>query len=231
MTRIERNDSSGEMSWVELASRIEAQEIDIKTVSPENLEFINYWRQKDPEFNVKVQIRRASRIRPPDKETKKTKPKKARRKLWGQQSFFEQISPPASREYSFEEIVSPERALENAHRAGNSPYPSPRGSVLRLDISQTKRGLKEKIGIPSARGKDPQEKRIRERIGRFFNEDGAKIIQDYDREPDRNNLSPELEVRINRVKNQISGILDSNLSLWEKKQKLRQLEEEYRKLG
>ena len=120
--------------------------------------------------------------------------------------------------FDHQSVIDPEKQLAKLHREFEEPlYLRNKNSLVNEDIRYLKLILRNIIGLPIARGKDPH---VGDRFYRFL----VKRIVDYDVfgifiEYDglKHNEPTDLDVRIYQVKNYIGEALNNNVGLREKR--------------
>lgn len=118
--------------------------------------------------------------------------------------------------------VEPKNDIDNMHQLFQSNYKNESNKLIGKDIQDRKNKLRELIGLPKIRKQDEFYKFLVRKIVKY---DGLEIFSEYDRE--LIGISPELETKINTIRNFINKLLTAELSLREKYQKFNLFSEEY----
>lgn len=120
-----------------------------------------------------------------------------------------------------------ERKLAKLHRESDHPQWRDRYSPMVEDIQYLKSKLRNKIGLPIARGKDPH---VNDRFYKFLVKwivkyDAFRIFADYNGL--KHDEPIEVDARINQVKVLVGEVLGGNINLREKYNKYHEFEEAY----
>jgi len=170
-----------------------------------------------------------------DDELKKAKEhvkcKKRKIETGFQIELFKEESPvvESTNVYNHESIIDPERKLASLHRESAHPEWRDRYSPMVENIKYNNLKLRNIIGLPIVRGKDPHvgDRFYKFLVKRIVRYDAFRIFTEYDGlEHDE---PTDVDARINQVKVLVSEVLDNNINLNEKYKKYHEFEKAYRK--
>ncbi|MFH1971133.1 MAG: hypothetical protein ABIJ05_01985, partial [Patescibacteria group bacterium] len=180
----------------------------------------------DPEFKAAVDKRKNKLMVTSIKEEriplyskdqlKNAKPHRKRKKHYekiSQPRLFEEVSiVEKNSSYGYENVIDPERKLVRLHKEFNNiPYGNNKNSLINEEIKHNRKKLRNEIGLPIVRGKDPH-------VGDYFYKFLVKRIVEFDvfgifseYNGIENNPPTDLETRISQVKRMVSeGLASSN---------------------
>lgn len=154
------------------------------------------------------------------------------RKTSSQESFTQPSLLPnltfhESEDVELGEINDPEENLVKLHRSFSSRYGIVRKKLLQEDVQYRRNELRSKIGLPIARGKDPNVKNpfYRFLVKRIVTFDLFDIFGEYDRSFVE--ISPELELKIQQVRSLTGELLSGELNMREKFKRFDEFKHEY----
>jgi len=147
---------------------------------------------------------------------KHKKHKKTKIETCFQPEFFEVESSVVGNPgiFDHQSVIDPEKQLAKLHREFEIPRRwNNRDSLVHEDIGYLKTKLREEIGLPIARGKDPHvgDKFYKFLVKRIVNYDVFGIFTEFN--DYKYNEPTDLDVRISQVKNYISEALSNNVGL------------------
>jgi len=125
-------------------------------------------------------------------------------------------------------VLDPERKLASLHRESAHPQWRDRYSPMVEDIKYNNLKLRNIIGLPIARGKDPHvgDRFYKFLVKRVVKYDAFRIFTEYDGlEHDE---PTDVDARINQVKALVGEVLDNKIHLNEKYNKYHEFEKAYR---
>lgn len=128
----------------------------------------------------------------------------------------------------FDDILDPEKKLGKVHQELQGRFTSGSSSLVSEEMQYKRTKLRNLIGLPIARGKDRHTnddfyKYLVKRIVKF---DTFGIFLEFDRV--LSDCPAELETKIDQVRGVLTEILNDNLNLRQKYQKLNQFTQEYK---
>ena len=124
------------------------------------------------------------------------------------------------------DIFDPEEKLAKLHYEIQNPFRWGE-SIMAEDIRHKRHELRNKIGLPVARGKDPhvKDKFYKFLVWRVVKEDSFGIFNEYDRAVGE--IPEELDLKINRVADLVHELLECNLNWRGKCQKYHEFAKMY----
>ncbi|EKE13246.1 MAG: hypothetical protein ACD_13C00052G0035 [uncultured bacterium] len=146
-----------------------------------------------------------------------------------QPAFWEETSLKSISESEPEDFYDPEKYLMKLHKSSSRRFNQDYERLLRKDVQDRKNELRNSIGLPIARGKNPHVndgfyKFLVRRVCTF---DTFEIFNEYDRAIDR--ISSELNLKIEQVKGMVDELLNQGLNRREKFERFDQFTKEYEK--
>ncbi len=141
--------------------------------------------------------------------------------FWEEKTFQEEIKSESSI------LQDPEKELAKLHKSSSQHFNQDYVKILRKEVGDRKNELRNIIGLPIARGKNPHVndgfyKFLVRRVCTF---DTFRIFNEYDRAT--NGVSPELNLKIGQVKGLIDELLYHGLGRRERFERFSQFSEEY----
>lgn len=240
---IEFQNKNSNTDIVEMLALFLAGKIQKEDLSENNQTTLGYYlglMSEDRKFATKVNTRtealrdKGRRIPLFDAEDLKRAKKHRRKKIssgerFTQPDLFEDSTIHGVGNMEPGEIVDPEEKLVKLHRSSSSRRGFVHKKLLQEDIQGRKNELRSKIGLPIARGKDPHVndpfyKFLVKRITVF---DVFGIFNEYDRAFVE--ISPELELKIQQVKNLTSELLSGELNMGDRFRRYDEFQHEYKK--
>ncbi len=128
----------------------------------------------------------------------------------------------------FLEENNPEREISKMHDFANDRQNIHYKKIIREDVSRNKNMLREVIGLPVVRGKNPNVndqvyKFLVRRVAQF---DTFGIFNEYDR--NMGFISGDLEVKVSQVKGMVDEVVNGHLTVSERFEKFHQFVEDYK---
>lgn len=194
----------------------------------------------DPEFAKRVNAIKTQMLEKAKKvqlytseELRKAKNHRKHRKIRGetffQPGFWEEGT---SQEEIKTELVSfqdPEKKLAKLHRSSSRPFNEDYRKILRKEVGDRKNELRNVIGLPIARGKNPNvnDDFYKFLVRRVCTFDTFGIFNEYDRAISE--IPPDLDAKIGQVKGLVDELLNQGLDRRERFKRFDQFTEEYEK--
>lgn len=130
--------------------------------------------------------------------------------------------------YGFKNTIDPERKLIEVGKNLDNRFKSHKNTPITEEIKHKKLELRNNIGLPVARGKNPH---INDDFYKFlvkgvYTFDTFGIFREYDRVLDE--VPPELDLQINQVKGLVDELLNKGLNRPQRFRKFNQFVQEYR---
>jgi hypothetical protein len=125
-------------------------------------------------------------------------------------------------------IIDPERKTIKVEKDLDNPSCSHKNSLINEEIRHKRMELRKKIGLPVARGKDPHVKDdfYKLLVKRVVKYDNFGIFNEFDRVI--TDSPPELDLKINQVKEVIDELLNGGLNLRERYRRFYEFTQEYK---
>jgi len=135
---------------------------------------------------------------------------------------------PNNKTYGSENTIDPEKKLLKLGKGLDSCFYSYKNSPITAEISEKKLRLRNLIGLPVARGKDPH---VKDRFYKFLvrkvcTYDTFGIFIEYDRVLDK--IPQELDFKIKQVGGLVDELLNKNLNRPQRFRTFNQFVQEYR---
>ncbi len=129
----------------------------------------------------------------------------------------------------FRSGLDPERRIMKVGAYLNSRFRQDRKSILNQEVKHKREELRDAIGLPQARGKDPHvnDKFYKYLVNKVVRYDKFGIFREYDRvitEP-----PPELKLKIGEITEFIDEVLNGDLNRPQRFQRCNQFKEEFKK--
>ena len=164
-------------------------------------------------------------------ELQKAKGHRKHRKIQGemfsQPGLWEEITPQKSPELELDNLNDPERKLTKLYESSSRRFNQDYKKLLGKEVQDRKNELRNKIGLPIARGKDLHinDDFYKFLVRRVCTFDTFKIFNEYDRATDR--ISPDLNLKIGQVKGLVDELLYQGVNRHERFERFDQFKEEY----
>ena len=174
--------------------------------------------QKTPLFSEEV-IKRMKKHR---------RRKKREVELTTQPLLWQEEPPPNNQIYEPTFVVDPEKRLYELGSNLEKPYYSHiKDTPITAEIRQKREELREMIGLPIARSKDPHvnDPGYQFLVKRVYKFDGFGIFNEYDRVLDE--IPQELELKIQEVRGFITELLNPSNTLWQISKRFNQFAQDY----
>lgn len=246
MADIERSDGEDDLNRniVEIMARYKLGQIKREDMSEDNQVILKSYLElmdDDPEFRQKVISRKneiseiaTKGVKTPlytDEELAKAKRHRKKKPTSYEHAYQPGLfgEPDQEREIiGFDDILDPEKKLGKLHQELQGRFSSGNSRLIKKEVQQKRMELREILGIPVARGKnkhvrDPFYQMI---VRKFITFDNFGVGHEFDRV--LTEMPPELETKINQIKKALTEILDDNLNLRQKYQKLHQFEDDFK---
>lgn len=210
-------------------------------MSPENQQMLGFYiglMNEDPRFAAQVNAKKNEILGPGVKkplfpqETIKELSKRKRRKRheeWGRQLPL-WGNPPSTEARRFESLTTfdPEKSIFDIARNLDDRYLRTKGTPIEDDMKMKRMQLREYIGLPVARGKDPHvnDDYYKLMVKRVYKYDTFGIFAEYDRVLTK--IPVDLQEKIVEVRGLINTLLNDNLNRREKNDTYNRFLQEYR---
>ncbi len=194
----------------------------------------------DPRFAQKVNLIRNQMLEKgrkiplyTPKELGRAKDHKKRKKSLvakaSQPTFWEETSIKNVSEPVFEDYYDPEKDLTKLHKFSSRHFNQDYKRLLGKDVQDRKNELRDLLGLPIVRGKDPHvnDNFYKFLVRRICTFDTFQIFDEYDRAIDK--ISPKLNLKIEQVKSLVDELLNQGLNRRERFERFYQFSREYEK--
>lgn len=135
---------------------------------------------------------------------------------------------PSLEKNSIVETRDPERNLVKLYKDADNRYFNGKNSLISKEVRIKREELRNRIGLPVARGKDPHinDDFYKFLVRRVFFFDTFGIFREYDRAID--GVPAELDLKINEVSGLIDDLLNKGLNRPQRFNRFHQFDREYR---
>jgi len=132
--------------------------------------------------------------------------------------------------HTYQSIIDPERNLASLHREfERCPYGYNKNSLVDKDIAYNKKKLRNAIGLPIARGKDPHvgDRYYQFLVKRIVKLDVFGIFSEYRGIINDDDEATDLDRKISQVKGFIKEVLNNDIGSKEKYSKYKKFVNDY----
>lgn len=135
---------------------------------------------------------------------------------------------PSLQENNTVETRDPERKLVKLHRDADNRYLNGKNSLIDGEVRAKMEALRNRIGLPVARGKDPHvnDYFYKFLVSRIYTDDRFGIFREYGHAID--GVPEELDLKINQISGLIDELLNKGLNRPQRSNRFYQFDGEYR---
>lgn len=157
------------------------------------------------------------------------KHREVRGEMFFQPGFWEGGSPQEEIKPELVGFQDPEKKLAELHRFSSRRFNQDYRKILSKEVGDRKNELRNVIGLPIARGKNPyvNDDFYKFLVRRVCTFDTFKIFNEYDRAISE--IPPDLDAKIGQVKGLVDELLNQGLGRRERFERFNQFTEEYEK--